>query len=484
MGDIAAVYLVQAASAQPLPEASQVGILTYADHTGDTLLLAALARRPDVAPEILSRLARRTEGPVRVAYLSRADVPDDELVATFRSETRAGVLAPTLTSERVANDAELTGRLVDHLDVVLAGQPTKTLAEATVSHPHVPISLKVRAIEVLAGFDALPVTVVESIRETLLEARRHDGLALRAAVAVGEVAGMRMDALVLEGLDAGTRIDMLRTEVREERGQIQAHRVLSAVDVMLDEVNDLQPEVLSVMRELVGTVAGLRPRFAANLLMRITSYSAEDRRAQRERISEALIGVRQANSAEEILDAISTVVGLDHPEVAAALVNNPAFSRFCTDPVPVLSVLTPPQLVESVRTRGDHDWTLAAYLASPLVMIDTDGWRSFTDATAAQITVARSLRSTWDAQRVVALQSVLVFASSGVHPDALCELPWPFFTDVAGSYRAESESKWIAEAMAVVQQRLRGPQQWEILEQLGAEFDGSLGELIVAANNL
>jgi hypothetical protein len=480
---LADVYLAQAASSAALPAASQQGIWDFATRTQDTRILQALAGRPDLIAPLLADIAKRGESAVRVAYLTRLDVDTETVVSSIAGERRAGVLADLLRSDRAAADPGLVQRIESIISSALTTLPTKVLAEAVVAQPSLSLAVRVSAIEILKRYSSLPVSTISAMRNVLEQARRDEEYSVRATVAAGAVAGLRADALALNGIDASTRIEMLRAEQLIHHGPLRIPTVLTLIELMLDEVDDLQPSVLVSMREIAKQSSRIRPRHAARLDLRIINYIPGDQAEQRRLLADAISQVSKVDAAG-IDDAMSRAIEFDHPEVALALLGNHALpedlDRLCV----LMEMLPIAELVGLVRERRSDIWTLAAYLADTAAMIHADSWLSFEHRLVAEIAVARHLRDDWDDSVVADTAALVMFASSGVSSAALMELPWPFFVEVAGSYHSDTHASWISAAMTESQNRLDGPGQWETLELLGADFTGSLAELVVAASTL
>ena len=480
---VAEVYIAQVSASIPLAAESQLGIWDYAIRERDTRIIQALAKRLDLTAPLLTKIAEIDDLSVRVAYITRSDTNNEIILSKIINEHRASVLAGLLRSERACGDIELLKQLEPIALSAVSLTPTKALAEAIVLQSIFSLALRVKAIEVLTKFPSLAVSTIEAMRGVLEEAKAHEEYYVRTATAAGKVSGLRTEILCLNGVEDSTRIEYLKMEKEALNGPLRIPSILSVIELMLDNVDDLQPTVLETMAELSKSLSNVHPRRTSIIEVRISEYIQGDRSEQREKIADAVKMISQANE-KGILDAINLTKEMCHSDVSFALLRNQYLPTEISCLIELMSMLSIAQLLTIVRERRDDIWTLAAYQTYTTAMIQADGWASCKDRVKCEITIARYLRNRWDKGSVVDVATLITFAQSCLSVEALLELPWTLFVEISGSYNMESHSDWISSAMIVAQRNLIEKGQWEMFEKLGLEFNGSLSELVTAARTL
>lgn len=120
--------------AEPLSADMCRFVLVFARHTGDTALAARLVRRVELPADVRAELAADPTAEIRVAYLSRADVPIEEKRKLLATEKRAKILAALVA----VADEEMLPVLADH--------PSRTVQVAVLAAEHAPVEIRRRMV--------------------------------------------------------------------------------------------------------------------------------------------------------------------------------------------------------------------------------------------------------------------------------------------------------------------------------------------------
>jgi hypothetical protein len=475
---VTALYQAQVSSTVALQPHTQHGIYRFATRHRDIDLLAHLAARPELEHALRATFAARPEPSIRVAYLSRIDVGRDELAGALAQESRSGVLAGLLNAPRSATDINFVVTLEPFVTSLLTKTPTRVLAEAVVVNDALHLDVRIGAASVLATCETLPVSVVEALRQVTQQARTR-AAAAAWATAPGMAGALRIDALVMDGLDTTTRIELLH-QLFDGRETVPACP-LDVAATVLEEVDDLQQEVLGALRAAVASCDNQQPGRQQRILHRIDTYSHTSNAEHRASIAAASIYARNASTFEDLARATDLAFELDHTFVAEALVSNTTWSPDDSTLRKMLAVIPAPALMTHIRAQRDDRFTTCAYLAHTAGMVHLDRWESCEDRSDVQRAVATGLRKQWERNDGFNHSDLLTFAISCVDAAALAELPWAFFCTVATSFDVSADADWVAQAMGYAQTELSTAPAWETFEELGKNFSGSLRELVSVA---
>ena len=467
----------------------------------DQSLISAIAGRPGLPSDVLTDASKRTEIPVRVAYLTRKDLSKTDLIAALKIEARAGVLAGVCRAVALKNNPDISKVLEAHL----LAKPTKALAEAVFETEGAGASLYAAAVCHLGKEFASDGRgdVARVVRERLSSIASHapaaeyllsnvdeSFLSSKFITDIASAAGVKMETRQrIIDLGVTSYLSRISDAQRLAAGSYlerNARKALAECVAALMSAPDLQPAIVEHLGNVVTSSHG--PELAQELL---TTFDP------------GVIGAEQRERAQALVDAASST----DPDRLRFLFEESKTSQVMCSKL-LLNEATPTDLVLPLLLRvADRDiqeafgylklhperidLVTAVYAAEFSYALSFDHWRSFPSpeqGRAIMLEIGRTLfnesgSSSYRVTRI--LESLLDELDDG---DALiAKLPWSFLEErLQNYYRNASSTMKMARTFSRLQVQYLGTdnERWDAVAALADGFTGSIEELVMTASAL
>jgi len=462
--------------AVPGPVIAQIWKL--AEGLGDADVMRTLAGRPEsLPPEVVERLRLRTEAEVRIQYLSRTDLTDEERSTLLANEKRSDVFAGLIAA------AKENGPLAARLAAQFASKPTKVLARQMLRDDFGNEALRFECLRVLAGDKRPPDWLWHKFRRVIEEnAQNVTRTSLLAdTLPVGLL--LYMDMTFLEEASQLTVIDRLagfasreyrphEWESRQMRSKICRYLVEASALPGLSDAVVTALDALSTadwMDEgdrIAGALAGRRAMMDDS----VDEHRLIARTASGSKLDD-LVDLALVNAAlgETLVQGL-----LENPLVWAhakfqSLVSNAPFA--C--------------IVKAMQTTRSHDlmsrlWAINERFIPEACWECVDEPQKLHERLVFETLACRD--QPYQVQSMIA-----ALLKRGVADDAISRLPFSVIADNV-YYRRYSSSVLDAVVPQLVRLQTRSlgenPQFWENFNNLSADWSGTLGELLEASATL
>ena len=466
--------------AVPGPVVSQIWRL--AEGSADAELMRVLASRPGPLPaEVVERLRLRKETEVRIAYLSRPDISDEERSTLLESEKRSDVFAGLMQAAK-ENDA-----LAARLSAQFMSKPTKVLARQILRDDFGDPALHVECLRVLVNDRQMPDWLFRKL-EKLVVACSSDAVCAASLVPLLPVP--LLVSLEMGVLPEDAQLELIarfaaygsghydnydwnqrRLRSRVNEFLVEASALPGLPDRVVEALDELsKAEWVTVGEQMAGSLAGRRAMMGDSVdEQRLTARSSTGRRLN-DLVKLALVECSKQSATEESL--------------VQGLLENPAILLHEDFPM-IVSASPPAYIVKAVQATGSHDLMSALWRICD-ERIPEACWGYVHDSTAL---VERLLEETLERNEHPYRTNALVAAllGRGVSDAAVARIPFTVFTDRVYRWRGSSP---VLDAVAPQVVRLQiealgdSPQLWENFNSLADGWTGTLGELLAASKNL
>lgn len=462
------------------PAAVIVQIWGLAENSADLALMCDLAGRPSALPdEVVARVRLRKEAPVRIAYLSRADLSDDERAALLGAEKRSEVFAGLIAAAR-GNEA-LASRLAEQFK----SKPTKLLARQMLREDFGDADLRFECLRTIVGEKNPADWLWRKMRSIVVENASNVSRSTELAET------LPLDLALF--LDFGSLIESAQLRIIERLATRAAaeyptkvwesRRFVSNVSNYLVAASALPglPDTVVEALDAVATSEWINDgdRIAGALAGRravMQDSSVDDQR----------LAARSASGAK--LDGLVKLALADNTSGSETfiqgLLENPlAWSHASFGDV--VSSASPAFLVKAVQATRSHDlmsrlWRLGHHHIPDACWEHVDDLQGLTERLVFE-TLANELHP-YQAQGLIA--SLL---ARGISDDALGRIPYGIIAGSHYSYRYRSPVlEEIAPQLVRLQMEALGEnsQHWENFNNLAGDWSGTYRELLDASRNL
>lgn len=461
----------------PGPVITQIWKL--AEGSGDADVMCVLAGRPGQLPsEVVERLRLRKETEIRIQYLSRTDLTDEERTTLLESEKRSDVFAGLIAA------AKENQPLAARLSAQFAAKPTKVLARQMLRDDFGDASLRFECLRVLAGDKRQPDWLWYKLRKVVEENAKD---AARAAMLVDILPVsllLHLDMAFLDEASQLTTIDRLagfasrNCDSNEWESRRLCHSVCrylvgaSALPGLSDAVVTAldalaTAEWMDEGGRIAGALAGRRAMMDDSVdEQRLVSRSASGARLD-DLVKLALVD--NTHSSETLVQGL-----LENPLVWAHAEFHALVSK-----APVAC------LVKAMQATRSHDLMSRLWMVYDRNIPDAC-WEHVDDPHVLnERLVFETLAREDQPYRVQNAISNLL--ERGISDEAVARLP---FAVIAENVYYRRYSSPVLEAVAPQLVRLQmgslgeNTQFWENFNNLSVDWSGTLGELLEAATTL
>lgn len=475
--------------AEGLTPRQLAGICDYAESTGDTDLLAQLARYPHLDPATDARLARRPEAAVRVAWISRPGRDAETVREVLGQEGRISILAAVAALTTI--DEVLRSQLsaIGHPRVAEA-----LLRTGCATHP-----VQVAAYRTLAAATTLPAATAQLLIEALADG---EILASVAGVASSRFAEWVLNALANQDLRLAENVYQHLFDVICSSVDLRAKAASPAGRDQSQGVTYREVAAVQMLRNLAALPGAPQPvavkvQETIDELCQLAGLESESGCDQQKvgPLAEALLEARSDLAAiapaweaarsrdPRRLDVIAAdAINTNNPyAVAAVLLNRNAEAS-------TIGALWSTR--SSLRRRARAAAVARAHRARPdtlLTLMDLSGPADLREILGA---VDHPKRLTGQYLDLLAACGPDIVSIKREHLNTLLELPLvtadllrSFPARVVAEFRpSPARQPAFGAALAVVLQPvIETPQVAAVLAALAVSFDGRLGDLVTAA---
>jgi len=454
-------------------------IWKLAEGSGDLDVMRTLALRPGSLPSSVSAgLRLRKEVDVRIAYLSRPDLEDDERGSLLENEKRSEVFAGLIDA------AAKNPLLASRLEKQFAFKPTKVLARQLLRSDFGNADLRFECLRRLIDDKRPPDWLWRKFREIVTEnlgnkERSEElvsilppGLLVSLDMAIlGEEAQLRLIERLVDFASRDHR--HAEWEVRRVMQQISSFLVASSA------LANLSDAVVNAL-DAVSTAAWMSDGD------RIAGALAGRRAMMSDTIDDLRLRARELTGSK--LDDLFELVLADRTDGSETLVQglleNPAawkhvqFSNLLVH-VPAAFV------VKAMQATRSHDLMSRLWEQNSHMLPDACWEYVDEEEMLAERLIEETLARENVAFRIQ--NSIPSLIDRGVSDAAIGRLPFSLFTDSYG-YRRYSSSVLNSSVQQVVRLQMatlgENAMYWENFNNLSAGWSGSLMELLEAARNL
>lgn len=464
----------------------------------DQTLISAIAGRPGLPSDVLTEASKRSEIPVRVAYLTRKDLPHSELLEALKIETRAGVLGGVCREVRLKDNPDIAKVLEAHL----LAKPTKALAEAVFETEGAGSSLYAAALchlgkdfahdgrgdvarlvrerlSVIASHAPAAEHFLANVDESFLSSKFITDIASAPGVSL-ETRQRIVDCGVSDYVDRINDAHRLSAGSYPERN---ARRALAECVEAIMSAPDLQASIVEHLGNLITAKHGAE--LAQDLL---TAYDP------------GVISADQREKAQEMVDATSSA---DEARLRYLFTESQSTEALCgkllfndavpTDLVlPLLLRVADRDIQEAFRYLKLHpertDLVTAVYASEFSYALSYDHWRSFpspAQGRAIMLEVGKAMFSEGGSSnyRVTRILETLVEELEADDP-LIAKMPWAMLEErLQNYYRNSTTTLKMARVFSRLQVQYLGTdnERWDAVAALADGFTGSLEELVMTA---
>lgn len=462
------------------PALEQIWML--AETIGDVDTMHAMAERPSpLPPGVVERLRLRKEAPVRIAYLSRPDLSDDERSSLLSEEKRSDVFAGLMLAAK-QNEA-LATRLFEQFKA----RPTKVLARQFLRDGVGDSSLRFECLKVLIG-DRRPPDWLSRTFKKIVEENLHDHS--RTSVFAEILPVSLLIHLDMAHLEPGAQVRVLE-RMASFASQV-GERPVWEVRSLLGYVSRFFAVASTVENLSNDTVRLLDELSSSEWLVdgdQIAGALAGRRALLDDTVDEKRLRARSA-SGEDLEDLVRIAVlgeGPGNEPFLQGLLENPSIwdhPRFAD----VLGKANPALVVKAVQATKSHEFFAGLWKMGGPRHIPDACWDLVDNGEVLRERLLReTLATSESAPRFHVESAVLELTTRGVSDDAVGTIPY----DVLGTeriYRHYQPAllKVIAPQILRLQLRELGEnaQHWENFNNLSHGWSGSLMELLEASKRL
>jgi hypothetical protein len=456
-------------------------IWTLAESAGDVDVMQAIAERPSaLPPEIVERLRLRKEAPVRVAYLSRPDLSEEERSSLLATEKRSDVFAGLIAAAK--ENESLAARLFEQFKL----RPTKVLARQFLRDDLGDASLRFECLKVLVDERRPPEWLSRKFKQIIVEnVQDKTRTSLLANMLPVELL-VHLDVTHLEPAAQVTVLERMAARaaqvgpkpVWEERSLLNEISRFFAAAATAASLSDEAVRTLDEFSasewlyegdQIAGALAGRRALLDDTV----------DEKRLRARIA-------TGSALEDLVHLAVVVDGPGNEPFLQGLLENPAaweHKRFDE----IIRRTNPALIVRAVQATRSHElisklWELGGNRSVPDAC-----WDLLPDALSLRDRLLReTLVFAANAPMYVVETAVQSLVSLGVSDDAVGSIPYEMF--VSRIYRHYYAALLHATAAQVLRLQLRelgeDAHYWENFNNLSQGWSGTLLELLEASRRL
>lgn len=472
------------ASIANMPDVAPASVLTQvwrlAENSNDLDVMQDLAGRPGALPdEVVERVRLRKEAPVRIAYLSRQDLPDEERAALLGAEKRSEVFAGLIAAAR-ENEA-LASRLAEQFVL----KPTKLLARQMLREDFGDVDLQFECLKTLVGERNPAEWLWRKMRSIVKECASNAERSNELAGILPLDLAMHLEVSVLDEPSQLTLIGRLasRAALEYPKKTWESRRLISNVSRFLVATSALPglPDAVVEALDILATAEWMEEgdRVAGALAGRRAVM-------QESSVDEQRLAARTATGAK--LDGLVRLALADNTSgsetfIQGLLENPAAWSHDSFNEV--VTAASPAFLVKAVQATRSHDlmsrlWKLHHRYIPDACWEYVDDLEKLNERLVME-TLAGD-HPPYHAQGLIA--SLL---ARGISDEALGRVPYDV---VAANHYSRRYHSPVLEEIAPQLVRLQlqalgeNTQYWENFNNLAADWSGTIQELLDASTNL
>jgi len=462
------------------PALQQIWVL--AETVGDVDTMRAMAERSSPLPSgVVERLRLRKEAPVRIAYLSRPDLSDDERSALLAEEKRSDVFAGLMLAAK-QNEA-LAARLVEQFKA----RPTKVLARQFLRDGVGDSSLRFECLKVLVGDHRAPDWMLRTFKKIV-----EENLQDRSRTSVfAEILPIGLLVhLDMSHLEAGAQVRVL--ERMASFASRASDRPAWEVHSMLGYISRFFAVASTVGNLSDGAVRLLDDLCSAEWLMdgdQIAGALAGRRALLDDTVDDKRLRACSA-SGDDLEDLMRIAVlgeGPGNEPFLQGLLENPSMwghPRFAD----VLSKANPALVVKAMQTTKSHEFFVSLWKVGGQRQIPDACWDLVDNGEVLRERLLRETLATSESTVQFFVDgAILELTRRGVSDEAVGTLPY----DALGTeriYRHYQPALLRVIAPQILRLQLRelgeNTQCWENFNNLSHGWSGSLMELLEASKRL
>ena len=460
----------------------------------DHEILSLLTRRLDLPDDLVEEASGLTAIPIRVSYLTRANLKKDVFLDLLRLENRAGVLSGVCEGIDLSTNVDVSSIIYQKLK----NKPSKSLALTVVEKDGFCQSAYVHALlcigdsSVTSDCERTMMKRVASIitdEAAVLDLLRNDKskrgfdralYILSCEGVTEEVRNIILDTYILKYVKAGVE----RFNTPSDNVKLVRH--LSLVERSLYGLLSCEDVQISVL-ENVKSVLALCNVFSNSLQSRLVSYDPVEASTKRNAVINLLTEVSKS-SDQTLLKSVLARDDIDK-SVLLAIGLNPQASSEVKD-LFFSKVLSYEEeaLAWAASERNDR-YTLMLYQEYPH-LVTSDKFQAFSSIRNG-ITLCLTSYSGDDSDYSYRKWYLIdeVVSNLDDHHDLLRFVPWSYLAECSAKsswHRSSSHVMHLARIFAELKQEHLGGDvtKWETIAVLADGFSGSIEELVVSASTL
>jgi len=464
--------------------AALLQIWTLAERSGDEKTMCTIAQSEEALPtEVLDRLRLRKETGIRVAYLSRRDVPDEERARLLAGEKRSDVFAGLIGAAK-GND-----ELADRLLIQFRVKPTKVLARQMLKDGFDHGDSKYECLKVLVADNRPPDWLRRDFTEIV---RKNAGDPERAKELAGILPAWLLCQLRLEVLDVESQLLVIAKLAEfggtdHDRWDYESRRLVVTVSrylVTAAALPDLDDRVVSAL-DMLSSAPWLEEgeRIAGALAGRTARNRTDDgSRPHRARTA-------TGKALSSLVDIAVTGSGPANEELLQSLLENPEVYTH-KDFERIVLLAQRATLVKAMQSCRSEElmvalWSVLDSNVPEACWLHLDDHRSTVDRLArsaiAEMVAKNQFQYSYLSRGLVTLLEL------GATDELVGDLPFTLF-ESHGNYNRYPSPVLTAVVPQVVRLQLANlgdnPQHWENFNNLAPDWSGSLLQLLQAARSL
>lgn len=461
----------------PAPVIAQIWRL--AEGSGDIAVMCVLAGRPEPLPsEVVERLRLRKESEIRILYLSRTDLTDDERTTLLETEKRSDVFAGLIAA------AKGNQSLADRLAAQFAAKPTKVLARQMLRDGFGDESLRFECLRVLAGDKRQPDWLWHKLRAIVAENAKHAERTVELVVILPVGLLLYLDMAFLDETSQLKVIERLSGFASQDcnPNEWESRRLRHMLCSYLVEASALPglPDAVVNALDALATAEWMEDGD------RIAGALAGRRAMMDDSVDEQRLGSRTATGVKlEGMVQLALVDSSHTPEtLVQGLLENPAVwerPEFQT----LVSNAPVACLVKAMQATRSHDFMSRLWQTHERHIPEACWEHVDNPQKLNERLVIETLNREDQPYRMQSQIATLL--ERGVSDEAIAGLPYAVLAD-SGHYRRYNSPILDAAAPQLVRLQVgalgENPQFWENFNNLSTDWSGSLGELLEASTTL